>query len=99
MAAVILFLADLPGLVEVEGVLAPDNPHYVLLTDGRKELVVFREAWHVPKRCPPLQTYAGCRVRVVGVLGAFGNASDRRQTISVWHIGPADARKQVERAP
>src|SRR5436309_6639855 len=96
MAAILLFLANLPPPVEVEGVLGMDESQCILLTDDGKELLAIREAWRVPRRCPPLQSHAGCRVRVLGVLSGIGSGNDRRQIILVWHIGPADGRRQVE---
>jgi hypothetical protein len=99
MAAILLLLMDLPGPVEVQGLLLSDESQYVLVTDGGRELLAIREAWRVARRCPPLQGHAGCRVRVVGVLGTFRSSrgtDGSRQIIMVWHIGPADGRRQVE---
>jgi hypothetical protein len=99
MAAILLLLTDLPGLVEVQGVLLTDESQYVLVTPDGKELLAIREAWRVARRCPPLQGHAGCHVRVVGVLGTFRSNSGNdvsRQVILIWHIGPVDGRRQVE---
>src|SRR5262245_38282179 len=99
MAAILLLLMDLPGPVEVQGVLMTDEAQFVLVTPEGKELLAIREAWRVARRCPPLQGHAGCRVRVVGVLGTYRSISGNdvsRQIIMVWHIGPADGRRQVE---
>src|SRR5262249_44145965 len=99
MAAILLLLTDLPGPVELQGVLLMDESQYVLVTDGGRELLAIREAWRVARRCPPLQGHAGCRVRVVGVLGTSrspGGKAVSRQIILMCHSGPADRRRQVE---